>query len=306
MKNKTIEAVKFVFGWPIAIIALFFIAKIIFPSLSKISQPMQTLNVSELILSFVIFILYFYSRAVLWQKLLEYKGKKFSLKDTAFLWGLSEIKRFVPGNIWALVGRTAAFSDEELKKGTVFSAIILEVECVALGSMFLSLLALPLITNLFFKSFFSESIITTLAIGISILVCIVFIFSKAISQLFPHFLHNFLPTHKIAQNTVLIILACLSLLLFGLGTYYSIDALFSLHSASLLTMIGLFSFSFFAGYASIVTPMGLGIREGVITAGLTPVISLPLAGLAAIFTRIVIILAEVFFLGLAFIIRKFI
>lgn len=304
MKNKIIDVIKFFFGWPIALLALIFIGKIIIPSLHKIAHYLQHLNILELLLSFLLFILYFYARSILWQRLLIYKGQRFSLIDTAFLWSISEIKRFVPGNVWAFVGRTAAFSNEELKKGTVVSAIILEAECVCLASMFVSFFAFFFICSVFLPLSFQTSFLYTLLIIIADLVGFIFIFGKYVAQFFPKFSRHFFPTHSAKENATLLFFACVSLIFFGLGTYTSIDALFMLHSASLVTMVGLFSFSFFAGYASLITPMGLGVREAVITKGLATILPLSLAGLAALFTRICIIAAEVVFLVLAYSIRK--
>ena len=63
--------------------------------------------------------------------------------------------------------------------------------------------------------------------------------------------------------------------------------------------VSIFVFSLLIGYLSIVTPMGLGVREGIITYGLSRFINYSLAATIAVFCRIVFIISEIIFLFLA-------
>ncbi len=80
---------------------------------------------------------------------------------------------------------------------------------------------------------------------------------------------------------------------FGLGV-----ALFSLAratgvSVSFTTAIGVFSLAWFLGYASLLTPSGLGVREGTIVLFLAPTIGTVPATFLAISSRLAIIVSEV-------------
>src|SRR5438477_12228135 len=109
-KINVMNIIKFLFGWPLSLAALFFIAKIIVPNIGNLSTSLLHINFFFLFLSLCCFFAYYLLRCFFWQKLLRYKNHALSLRETSYLWSLSEIKRFIPGNIWSFLGRTTAFS----------------------------------------------------------------------------------------------------------------------------------------------------------------------------------------------------
>jgi uncharacterized membrane protein len=113
-----------------------------------------------------------------------------------------------------------------------------------------------------------------------------------------------IPGNNYNHNFKLYCLSFLSFLMFGIATYFSSIAIFYINPKDILQIISLSVFSLLIGYLSIVTPMGLGVREGVMTLGLSHFINLSSAGLISIFTRIIFILSEVIFLIFVFVINK--
>jgi uncharacterized membrane protein YbhN (UPF0104 family) len=75
----------------------------------------------------------------------------------------------------------------------------------------------------------------------------------------------------------------------GLGTYFSLVSIFYIDLKYILALISLFTFSFFIGYISLITPMGLGVREGIATFGLLPFLASQSAALVSIFSRIIFV-----------------
>ncbi len=96
----------------------------------------------------------------------------------------------------------------------------------------------------------------------------------------------------------------LSFVLFGLGYYFALSSVVFLDPHHLLLFIGYFVLSLLLGYLSFITPSGLGVREGIITLGLAKFIPLALAGFAALFGRIVLVLSEVLFVLLMYLVSK--
>lgn len=58
------------------------------------------------------------------------------------------------------------------------------------------------------------------------------------------------------------------------------------------TAIGVFGLAWFLGYVSLLTPSGLGVREGAIVVALTPLIGAPAATFLSIASRLAIVIAE--------------
>lgn len=284
MKQRLLHLTKLFLGWPITFIAFFFIYKIISGKTDALSFSFSDINFILLVTSIFFFLIYFFLRVVVWQKILLLQNHHTSFLTTAFFWSGSEIKRFVPGNIWSLFSRIDQFSKKTIGKKEVFWAIVEESKIVVLSNLVIS----------------------------------VFSFSFAYSTLFPY-----LPT------TILVLLSCIavttviglyiyrnpknyipllygiaSFISFGLGTYLSIASITALSPYYIATFVSYFCFCYLVGYLSFIIPMGLGVRETAITIGLSKFIAEHTAAIASIYTRIILILAELIFFGLAFFLYK--
>ncbi len=258
---------------------------------------------------------------------MQAKGHNLSLRETAYLWESSEFKRYIPGNILAFVTRTAHFSGKEVKKTTIFSSLLIEVEFIVLGSTLVSLLSLNfivfgLLPELPYKHWVVGAVtvvsllLILLVIGNQYLLKHVFQSSKDTTQPAHNgiasppiesgdrkdvrMVSTILPNFSFQTNVKLLLTITASLFCFGLGTYFSISSFILLYPPDVLTFIGFFVFSLLIGYLSIITPMGLGIREGIMATGLSKFILPSLAGFSAIFGRIIFIIAELLFLGFTY------
>jgi len=121
MKSGIITIMKFLLGWPLSFVALIFIVRIISPTIGDLGSYLLQINIFFLFLSFLCFLSYYSLRSFFWYKLLRYKNHRLSFRETAYFWSISEIKRFIPGNIWSLLGKTHAFSQHNITKKTIFS-----------------------------------------------------------------------------------------------------------------------------------------------------------------------------------------
>ncbi|HSX40676.1 MAG TPA: DUF2079 domain-containing protein, partial [Candidatus Saccharimonadales bacterium] len=288
---------KFFIGWPVSILALIFIIKIVLPKATLVLPKFSQLNVPVLLLGIVSFSFYFVFRAQVFRKILEQKGHTFSYKQTCFLWEMSELKRYVPGNIWSFLGRSVLFGRAGVDRKTIVSALLIEAELVVLSGLIFSLFPLPILTEGFFHVLFTPAVtvfVSVLAIGI----CLFFIFNryvhKKIKSKSPLMSNIFLDSSPL-DTAIIFSFSLLSMLFFGLGTYFSIASIFYLDAQFLLTFVGFFVFALVVGYLSFITPMGLGVREGVMTIGLSKVMSPSSAGVASVFSRIIFIISELAF-----------
>jgi len=288
-----IRRLKFIFGWPLSILAFIFIGKIVFSNETVVYKNLHDLKIFFFISGIFCFLAYYFFRSYFWQKLLEKKGYRIPLKETAYLWSMSEIKRFIPGSFWSFFGRVNAFSEKEMSKIHITQLLIFEAEYIILGSMVFSLFGIFFIFDQLLPAFAYRNFVV-FAVIIIVIVC-TFSFLLLSSRQFKYFL----PPFKFFQNLSLFFISLVYFFFFGLGTYFKVFSIQVLHPQNILVLPGFFAFSFFVGYISLLTPMGLGVREAVMTAGLAKFISLAAAGFAAIFARIVLIFSELIFLLLA-------
>ncbi|MEK7502173.1 MAG: alpha/beta fold hydrolase [Patescibacteria group bacterium] len=300
MNNKFLSFIKFLIGWPISIVAIFFIVRIIFSQFNLVTPYIKTPTLFPFIAGVVCFILFYFGRAFVWKKLLEERGHNIEFKEVSFLWGLSELKRFVPGNIWSFLGRAFSFSKKGVDNKTVISLIFAEIGLFVIASLLLSLFSIQFILPYVFSIHTYSIFVIPLITFSTFLTALIFIFNKNYfnkSRL--KFLKNFLPNFNPYTNFVLLSITVVSLFFFGLGTFLTIASVVYLPVNFILPLIGFFVLSLFIGFLSFVTPMGLGVREGIISIGLSQILTLQAAGFAAIFARIVLILSEIIFILLA-------
>lgn len=302
MKNPILNIAKLLMGWPLSIIALFFIFKLIFLKTNEILPSLKDLNIPIILISIVCFLGYFFLRSYVWKKILQEKGHNIPFKDSTLLWSLAEIKRFIPGNIWSFLSRTSLFSGREVPTKTIISSLITEAQLFVVSSLLVSIFSFSfvfynLLPNLLFTRF-----LIYLADIFIILSALLFIFNAQFIKRFRtfSFLKKMLPDFSAKTNLTLLLISVINVFFFGLGTYFSISSVIYLSPIHIVTFISFFTFSFLIGYLSIITPMGLGVREGMITFGLSKFISVSIAGFASIFSRIVMIFSELIFLLLAF------
>lgn len=297
--KHTRPLIKFLIGWPLTLISLFFIFKIISPHFFEVSSQLNHINIGILLLGITSFITYFFIRSIFWKKLLALKGHSLTLKEISYYWGFTEIKRYIPGNIWSLLSRANMLSGRKVPIKTTVTATIIEAEFITIGSLLLSIFSLNFIFYGLLPNFPHKSLsIFIITTGI-IITALLFMANQRLGNIIrnlPAIPAQLLPHFSFQDNFYLLLTKTAAMFFFGLGTYLVISSLQLLYLPYILTLIGFFVFSLLVGYLSLITPMGLGVREGIITVGLAKFIPLSLAGFGAIFSRIIFIVSELLFL----------
>jgi len=292
MRNTLFSLLKFIIGWPISFIALFFIFKILLPQFKIVIAEIKTLNIFLLLSGVLCFNLFYYLRAFIWKILLKENGLDIPLKEVAILWEMAELKRFVPGNIWSFAGKALSFSEKGVRKEQIPKLLLLESEFFIISCLLVSILS--------FSYLFGKNLYTLYLSAVVVFIVLIFVFISAmllktklfflskLQSLFPHF--------EVYTNLKIIFISALSLIFFGLGTFFSILSITALNAQIIIPLIGFFVFSLFVGYISFVTPMGLGVRETVLIWGLSKIMTVQMASLSSVFSRLILIFSEIIFL----------
>ncbi len=292
-RKKIYNFLKYLIGWPVSIISLIYIGSIVYSNKASLAS-IGSVNLELLSMSLLTFFIYFFLRALLWNEIIKEKGNKLPFKMTVYFWEISEIKRYTPGNIWSFLSRSVLFTDKNLTNKEVLGSIINEMYLIVLGCLTISLF--------YIASLIKNPFLTGLLIVATIVFVFVYAFSGKLEHFFPksgifiHIRSLVLPGENVLNNLKLYLLSTLTFAMFGLATYFSAVSLFNLNLAKLNVLTGLFVFSLLVGYLTLITPMGLGVREGVMTLGLSSFLTTSSAGLVSIFTRIIFIISEVIFL----------
>lgn len=309
MKLKLLRTIKFILGWPLIIAAIFFIGHYLKSASGSINLAFH-INIALLFLGIFFFMLYFFIRSYFWREILRQTDRdvKLTLKESSFLWAASEIKRFVPGSLWSFLGRTMAFSEKKFSKKTIITLLLIESEFLVIGGLGVSLWALPFIFRNFIPENLNTKLIYSIIFFISFALSLLFVISQTIVEKSSlkkvKIIASLTPNFPPKTNLRFLLISYIYSAVFGIGTYLTVSSVISINPSMFTELSGFFVFAFVVGYLSIVTPMGLGVREAVLTAGLAKIISLDYAGFGAVYARIVLITAELILLLMIFLWRN--
>lgn len=214
-----------------------------------------------------------------------------SYKKINFIWAASELQRYIPGNIWSFIGRTVRLAEQGMSKKDIAKCTFFEIQFLVFGTAAASALALP-----FLQTYFSLSgtIITFALLGFLIGI-VLFAFHRKIGiKLF------FLPDYPPFESIFLIIISTLLFFFFGLGYYFAIVSFISIDPNLIWQITGLSVLSYLIGYLSLLTPSGIGIREGALSFALAKVIPVGAAGFVSLFARFVMTFTEVLYVFISY------
>lgn len=308
MKKNLFTLVKFGIGWPLSFFALYFIFKIISPETGRIIAKLENINYFLLTAGFASFFIYFLLRGVLWLSMLEEKGHKhLSFRESTFLWASSEFKRYIPGNIWSFLGKTILFSAKNIPTPDILGLMFWESILLTLGALLASLSGLRFVLLMLLPHNKTVDFLTWFIFSLCALVTLFIIYLKKANNILPSMrIKKFFHTYFFdpPNNSKFILISLTAYFFFGFGYFLTAASIINFDIRDIWKWIGFFNLVYLLGYLSLITPTGLGVREALITLGLSKITTLSLSGFVSIFTRVVLILAEIIFLTIFFALAK--
>lgn len=269
----------------IALIAGLFIIRITLTYYQQVVDSLSLLGLPSIILASFCYLGYFYLRALSWHSILKTLNQNPPIKSSLFNFFVGESIRYIPGSVWSFIGRGYLTTKQEVSKRIVVLAFALEIFSILSITTILSLPVLS--TNLHrFPSYLIILIGAFLILGL----VIIFWFREKLTSTVLQ-IHKTADKKNIIYNLSLLFgYQLMAWLLLGLGTYILVLALSPI--TPLLTFISIPIFAWLVGYLSIIPPMGLGVREGVLIALLSTRLNLGQATTVAILSRLLLILVE--------------
>jgi glycosyltransferase 2 family protein len=216
---------------------------------------------------------------------------------------ISQIGKYVPGNVAQYVGRAAMAVNSGIAGKTVAIALIADTAAIVGGGLIAVTVPLALSPN-------SGSLIgialpdrpQLLFIGLTMTVLFVVVLSLNLVPFLGRQLKQ-LPKIQPAWLILALLVYALSFLLLGLSLHFVAGSL-SASPMPLWLSIEVFAAGWIAGLMTPGAPGGLGVRESVLTLGLAPVLGGAAALSAALLHRGVSVLGDVISFGLGHLLPK--
>jgi hypothetical protein len=230
-----------------------------------------------LILTFIFFV-------IGWNELLRMTGNYVGIKVAGFTWLTSNIGKYLPGKVFMVAGRIALLNRFGLRKTIAAGNIVWEHVILILAAMPYSLFVL-----LNYTSGFPFKIIAS-TICVLILVLLIAFNPIIIQRLINLFLRIFKkpPLELVLKRKAILYLFVFYLIVwivYGLSGVTLAYAIGIEDKVPLSLLFNIYIFAWLIGFISMITPGGLGIREGVLILMINPYISMSELMVFAILAR---------------------
>lgn len=293
----------------IGLAILFFLIKHLFSSLTTLKAEMIVLQPFWFTVSLLLLFLYFGGLGIPWGFL--YQARR-EMPKVSFLSGwtffqLSQLGRYLPGKLGQFVWMLSLSPKFNIDKTTAVFATCLQLifQC-SLGCV----LGLPIFLrpefSLFLQSRFAgvEMFPKAGLTGIGIVVLfggVVFLYRRRIRETLPTLIAQSRAMFAIASVLRLLAVYLLLWTLLGVAFFLFIKSLTPIAISQLIAVTCIYAAAWSIGFLSLITPSGLGVREGVLSLLLT-LVGLPsaTATLAALLSRFWTLGAQLVLNGIAF------
>jgi hypothetical protein len=290
-----------IIGLPVAAIILFFIIRNLVGGLREIGQYELTIDGWRVALAFGVFIIVFPAYARLWQYTLERFGHRVGFLKSMRIWFLSQAGRYIPGKVWFALGRIYLCEREGVPAATASVALGVEILLVLGSSLIVFALgAVAGAGGLRYPYSLALLLLPVVLVGIHPRVI------KAVLRKLGRDLTEF----RLTYHNALLLLVCYTgcWCVYGVGFYLISTSVRLGPESPLVSPVGTFSLirqlsginaiSWSAGLLSVVTPAGLGVREGVSSVLLGPLFLKPYPSLIPLIARVWVTIAEFATIGI--------
>lgn len=277
-------------GLLLFVIIFYFIGRVIYKDWDKFSEYKWSPNVTWLISSIVLSFILYISTAFGWTLILKMIGVNLDRRKGIMIYLLSIFGRYIPGGIWAMLGRVYLCRLEGIPDSRSSMSILLEqaYPIVTAGLVFAGSLIL-------WDDAGSVSRVLPLVILIPLFILFLHpkLFLKLVNPILAMFGKG--PVNiSLSYSNMLILCVFYSFnwLIAGIAFYSFIRAFYPLEPHYIFILSGIYAISFTAGFLAFFMPAGLGVREGSLTLLLSLFVPTPVAIGVAFLSRLWLIGTE--------------
>ncbi len=218
-----------------------------------------------------------------WERLLQSMGVRIPLLRLNMILGVTQIAKYIPGNVVQLLGRSAMSIRRGVPPAATVVTLVVETALTFAAAIVVGVLGLCLYARGMPAVLLSQPRI----LGLAVLAAILALLTPAVVIRFlPAIARRISPRFGMAQNLALpapsalaaaFAAYSLNYVLIGLGLYATVVAVAGAVPGMWALCIGVFALSWALGAVAPGVPAGLGVREGAMAAFLSPALGGPAA-----------------------------
>ena len=282
-------------GYILALTVLFFLGRVLVQTWGEIAASgfRFEFDLPALFVSLFLLVVARGFAVEAWRQILISLGEQFDFGFGARVWFLSNLTRYIPGNIWQVATMMVMVGERGVSKtNALLSQVIYTALALAIAGMFGAtfVLARPDLFSATMPSSVTASapLIVALAFAALIVAFALPITNRIIVALTARVLRREIvaPTPTFARGLVPPLFSLLMWLTNGIAFYLFVSSISPLSFTQLPTFVAMNAGAYWVGYLSFITPSGLGFREGALALMLTTFFPTPVAVALSLVTRL--------------------
>lgn len=268
-------------------VAIFFAVK---SQWSQVKDTIADLDWWSLIASGIFVFLGMGAAVRAWQHALGALEHPIPAFDAARCYLVGQLGKYLPGSVWAFVLQTELARRAGVSRAAAFTAVLVTVGLSTTSALVVGLLGLP--------ALFQVSTLAAILVIVAVPIALICAYPPILTKLV-NFALKLLRKAPLAKQLTMrkIGLALgwcgLSWVLYGVHLWILASSSAGFHLGGLVQCIGALALGMCAGVLVIVAPSGIGVREAVVVAALSPFMDAGVALGLALVSRLVFTLCEV-------------
>lgn len=261
-KDKLLKALKIVFG----VLVVVFLAWYFWKNWDEFSEKIMNVNIGIFIVSMLFYFVYKITLASLWHYITKINGCsiKYEKAVTSYLYSI--LGKYIPGKVFMLAARLTYYKEEEAPLSKVTVCFFIENVCTLLGAAMLFIVSLFFFPNELLENYKWLTLLLIAAFFVCIHPKIINFVLRLIGKIFKK---NLEIPMKYSQMLKVVLLFIGNWLIVGFGFFILTKSIYpAAEWSQMLYCAGIWGVSAIMGILAIFAPSGLGVREGIIVAGL--------------------------------------
>ena len=294
-KDKLLKALKIIFG----VLVVVFLAWYFRKNWDEFSEKIMSVNIGIFIVSMLFYFVYKISLASLWHYITKINGCSIRYEKAVTSYLYSILGKYIPGKVFMLAARLTYYKEEEAQLSKVTVCFFIENVCTLLGAAMLFIVSLFFFPNELLENYKWLTLLLIAAFFVCIHPKIINFVLRLIGKIFKK---NLEIPMKYSQMLKVVLLFIGNWLIVGFGFFILTKSIYpAAEWSQMLYCAGIWGVSAIMGILAIFAPSGLGVREGIIVAGLMLIMPQSDAMVISVVSRLWQTIPELLLVAMAFV-----
>jgi len=267
-------------------------------NLNELKNVAISFNLYYLVASLLLTVFYVFNYSLIWQYITTKNGCGIELRKTITIRVSSEFGKYIPGRVLGLAMVLFFYEREKKSKKVVSYCLILEYLGTVVGAVFVFIGSVFFVDVTAFEPYKSAAAVLMAIFFVMMHPKILERCANAVLKRTKYGEVVFNITYM--QVFVIILFNVINWVLLGIALFLLINAAYNIPIRQFVHVVGLLSLASFSGLIAILTPAGLGVREGIMIFLLADLIPMTVASVISVASRLLLVAAEAILFGVVY------